>query len=132
MSYAASAALQSAVYQRLTGWPGLAGVQIVDALPPATGTGTFVLLGPEDVNDQSDGTGGGAEHRFVVSVISDATGFMSAKAVAAEVSDALVDASLTLTRGALVGLRFLRASAKRLRTGDARRIDLTFRARVTF
>lgn len=56
---------------------------------------------------------------------------MTAKTVAGEVSDARVDAPLTLT-GSLVGLHFLRATAKRLNTGDARRIDLTFRARVAF
>jgi hypothetical protein len=132
MSYAASAALQAAVYQRLTGWAGLTGVSVVDALPPGTGTGTFVLLGPENANDKSDVTGGGAEHLFTVSVISDATGFLAAKTVAVEVSDALVDAQLTLTRGSLIDLTFVRASAKRLRTGDSRRIDVTFRARVSF
>lgn len=132
MSYSASAALQTAVFQRLTGWAGLTGVQVVDALPPTTGDGTFVLLGPETVSDQSDKSAGGAEHQFTVSVISDASGFMTAKTVAAEVSDALVGASLTLSRGSLVGLWFLRAVAKRLNTGDVRRIDLTFKARVAF
>ena len=130
MSYAASAALQGAVFQRLAGWATLAGVSVVDALPPRSGTGTFVLLGPETVTDQSDKSGLGAEHQFVVSVISDATGFMAAKVVAGQVSAALVGASLTLATGTLVGLSFLRASAKRLNTGDNRRIDLTFRARI--
>lgn len=132
MSYAASAALQTAVFQRLSGWAGLSGVQVADALPPANVAGTFVILGPEQVNDQSDDTGAGADHVFTISVISDASGFMTAKGVAGEVSDALVDAPLTLTRGTLVGLHFVRASAKRLNTGDDRRIDLTFRARVAF
>ena len=132
MSYAAAAALQSAVFQRLTGWPALAGVSVVDALTPGTGTGTFVLLGPETANDQSDKSGSGAEHLFQVSVISDATGFMAAKTVAGRVSDALVGALLTLTTGKLVGLSFVRAAAKRLNVGDSRRIDLTFRARIDF
>ena len=39
-------------------------------------------------------------------------------------------ASLTLTTGSLVSMGFVRASAKRLNTGDRRRIDLTFRARI--
>ena len=132
MSYAASAALQTAVYQRLTGWAGLSGVQVADALPPADVAGTFVILGPETVADQSDKTSAGADHVFTVSIISDANGFMTSKTVAAEVSDALVGADLPLSRGSLVGLHFLRASAKRLNTGDSRRIDLTFRARITF
>ncbi len=132
MSYAAAAALQSAVYQRLSGWPSLAGVAVVDALTPGTGIGTFVLLGPETANDQSDKSGAGAEHLFQVSVISDATGFMAAKTAAGHVSEALVGAALTLISGTLVGLTFVRASAKRLNVGDSRRIDLTFRARIDF
>ena len=130
MSYGVAAALQAAVYQLLAGTGALAGVPIHDAIPPGVGSGTYVLLGPEEVSDQSDNSGGGAEHRFVVSVISDAEGFLAAKAVAAAVSDALVDAALTLGRGRLVGLRFLRAVAKRRNAGAVRRIDLTFRARV--
>ena len=54
-----------------------------------------------------------------------------AKAVAAAISDTLVDADLTLSRGRLVGLWFERATARRSGTaGSARRIDLRFRARV--
>ncbi len=130
MSYGAAAALQSAVYARLTSAPALAGVSVVDAIPSGGGTGTFVLIGPEDVIDQSDKTGSGAEHRLTVAVISDATGFQGAKDVAVAVSDALVDAPLVLTRGHLVSLRFLRAKAVRLDEGGHRRIDLSFRARI--
>lgn len=128
MSYGVAAALQAAVFQRLVAL--LPGVAVHDALPPGAGSGTFVLLGPEEVLDASDGTGRGAEHRFVVSVISDATGFLAAKEVAVAVSDALVDAPLALDRGRLVGLRFLKAQARRLDQGAARRIDLRFVARV--
>jgi hypothetical protein len=130
MSYGTALALQTALFQRLTGSPALAGVPVADALPKGQGTGTFVLIGPEEVFDQSDKTGRGAEHRFTVSVVSDAAGFQAAKAVAVAVSDALVDAPLTLSRGRLVGLSFVRAVARRLAEGRARRIDLTFRARV--
>lgn len=130
MSYASSAALQSAVYAALTAWPDLAGVTVVDAMPPGTTPGSFVLLGPEVATDQSDKTGAGAEHRFEVSVISDAAGFLPAKTIAGHVSAALVDADLTLTTGHLVSLGFLRATARRLDDGSVRRIDLQFRARV--
>lgn len=129
MSYAAAAALQSAIYQRLTGFPALAGVAIYDAVPP-NATGTFVLIGPEEARDQSDKTGAGADHQLVISVITDATGFLSIKTIAADISDALIGVPLTLTRGALVQLLFLRASARRISEGETRRIDLTFRARV--
>ena len=132
MSYSAAAALQSAVFARLTGFATLAGVSVVDALAPGSGTGKYILLGPEAVNDQSDKSRSGAEHLFQVSVISDDTGFLSAKVIAGHVSDALVGANLSLTVGNLVDLSFVRANARRLKEGDNRRIDLTFRARVDF
>jgi hypothetical protein len=91
-----------------------------------------VVLGPEQANDESDASGAGAAHLFVVSIVSDAAGFMAAKAAAAEVSLALGDADLALETGTLVDLGFVRAVAKRLNTGESRRIDLTFRARISF
>lgn len=130
MSYGSAAALQSAVYARLTGFAGLSGVPVYDAVPPAGGAGTFVLIGPEEVSDQSDKSGGGAEHRLAIAVITDATGFLAAKAVAVAVSDALVGFQATLARGVLVSVTFVKASARRIDEGDVRRIDLTFRARV--
>ena len=132
MSYAASAALQSAVYARLSGFAALAGVTVVDAVAPGNGRGKFILLGPETANDRSDKTAAGAEHQFQVAVISDDTGFLSAKVIAGHVSDALVGAALTLTTGTLVSLFFQRAVARRLKEGEHRRIDLVFRARVDF
>ena len=130
MSYAAAAALQAAVYGALTAAPGLAGVQVLDAQAPGTGSGTFVLIGPEVVNDRSDKSGGGADHLISVAVISDASGFLAAKTVAGAVSAALVGAGLTLAVGRLVYLAFVRADARRLDEGARRRIDMTFRARV--
>jgi Ni,Fe-hydrogenase maturation factor len=127
MSYGVAAALQAAVYQRLSGIPGVA---VYDAVPPGGAVGTFVLIGPEDVREASDKTAHGAEHRLVVSVVTDEAGFQSAKAVAVAVSDALVDAEMVLTRGMLVSMAFLRAVARRVSNGAGRRIDLTFRARV--
>jgi hypothetical protein len=130
MSYGVAAALQAAIYARLSTSVPLTGVPVYDAVPPGAGTGTFVLIGPEDALDRSDKSGGGAEHRLQVSVISDATGFQAAKSIAVAVSDALVNAPMTLARGHLVGLHFMRAAAKRIADGDVRRIDLTFMARV--
>jgi hypothetical protein len=132
MSYAAAAALQSAVFARLTGFPAMAGVAVVDAVAPGAGKGQFVLLGPETATDKSDKSGSGAEHLFQVAVISDDTGFLSAKVIAGHVSDALLGGGLTLATGHLVYLTFVRAVARRLKEGDHRRIDLTFRARVDF
>ncbi|MEZ5913094.1 MAG: DUF3168 domain-containing protein [Paracoccaceae bacterium] len=133
MSYGVASALQSAVFQRLSADSALGtivGTAIFDAVPSGTGPGTFVTIGPEDVREQSDKTGRGAEHRFTVSVISDATGFQTAKEAAGAISDALIDAPLILARGRLVGLSFQRAVARRVDNGATRRIDLTFRARV--
>ncbi len=130
MSYSASAALQSAIFSRLTSAPSLAGIAIVDAMPPGTPAGSFVLLGPEVAVDQSDKSGPGAEHRLDIAVISDAAGFLPAKNIAAAVCDALVDSALPLSVGHLVSLQFLRASAQRLDDGSARRIDMQFRARI--
>ena len=133
MSYGVGAALQAAVYQKLVGDAALGaivGTAIYDAVPAGTGQGTFVSIGPEDVRDRSDKSGSGAEHDFVVSVLTDLAGFQTAKAAATAVSDALVGANLVLSRGSLVGLWFLKAVARRADRGLVRRIDLTFRARV--
>lgn len=133
MSYGVSTALQQAVFQHLAADPAIAtlvGTAIYDAVPPGIVAGTYVSLGPEDVRDASDGTGHGALHEITVSVVTDAAGFSAAKAVATAVSDALVDASLSLDRGALVYLNFHRARARRVQDADVRRIDLKFRARV--
>lgn len=128
MSYAGAAALQVAIYQHLVAQ--LPGVAVYDALPVGAGAGSFVLLGPEEVLEAGDQSGRGAEHRFVVSVISDVAGFLAAKEIAVCLCDALEGAALVLTRGRLVRMQFLKAQAKRLVQGEARRIDLRFVARL--
>lgn len=133
MSYGVSAALQTAVYQRLAADPALAalvGASIFDALPAGVLPPLYVVLGAEEVRDASDKTGGGALHEFTVSVLTESAGFATAKAAAAAVSDTLVDAPLVLARGTLVSLNFYKAKAARIGTGDMRQINLIFRARV--
>ena len=133
MSYGAAAALQAAIYQALTGdaaLGALVGTNIYDAIPSGSVPPLYVALGPELARDRSDKTGAGAEHEFTVAVVTDSAGFAEAKEAAAAVSDALVDADLALSRGALVSLNFYRAKAVRIGTADERRIDLTFKARV--
>ncbi|MBT8423615.1 MAG: DUF3168 domain-containing protein [Silicimonas sp.] len=133
MSYAVSAALQAAVYQSLVGDSELAtltGGAIHDQMPPGPVDGTFVSFGPETVRDRSDKTHSGAEHRLTVSVISDAAGFQTAKIAAGRINDILVDATPALARGRIVSLRFVSARARRVRAGQTRRIDLSFRAIV--
>lgn len=133
MSYAVSAALQAAVYQHLmsdTQLASLVGSDIYDALPSGTLPSLYVTLGPEVAKDLSDMTGAGATHDVSVSVVTDAAGFATAKDVAAAISDALVDADLTLSRGTLVSLRFAKAAAVRIGTGTLRQINMIFRAIV--
>lgn len=133
MSYAASAALQRAIFETLrddSTLQGLTGAAIFDALPPGPRPATYVTLGAETVKGTGDVTGSGAVHDLVVSVVTDAAGFQTAKEIAGAVSDALDGAPLTLARGCLVSLAFLRAVAKRDGDGLMRRIDMTFRARV--
>lgn len=129
MSYGASAALQTALYGYLTALPALSGVAVHDQVPSNT-SGTFVLIGPEEVQDASDRSGAGARHRFTISVITDGAGFAAAKALAVGISDALGEADLTLSRGRVVALHFEKALAKRIGEGAVRRIDLTFVARI--
>ncbi|WP_158967908.1 DUF3168 domain-containing protein [Chachezhania sediminis] len=134
MTYAISPALQRAVFQALSAdaaLTALVGTAIYDAVPSGGVPTTFVSLGPEEVEDRSDATGAGAAHRFTVSVVTTEAGFEAAKTVAAAICDALTDASLTLTRGRLVGLWFERAAASRDGSNaNRRRVDLRFRARV--
>ncbi|MEL6960742.1 MAG: DUF3168 domain-containing protein, partial [Pseudomonadota bacterium] len=109
---------------------GLVGTDIYDALPSGTLPSLYVALGPELAKDASDMTGGGANHEFTIAVVTTSAGFSTAKQAAAAISDALVDADLTLSRGTLISLSFYRAKAVRVGTGGERRIDLTFKARV--
>jgi hypothetical protein len=131
MSYAMTAALQSAVFQALISDAlimSLSGGAVHDALPPGPVAPLFVVIGPEQVRDASDKTGAGAVHDFTVTVVSEAAGFSTAKTLAAAVSDALVGADLTLSRGRLVTMDFLRARARRVEGG--REIEIWFRARL--
>lgn len=137
MSYMGAIALQGAVYDELRTDPALAalvGDAVYDAMPVMPPAGTYVSLGPEVVRDAGDQTAPGAEHEFVVSVLSGADqandGFMAVKTAAEAVAAALDAADLPLEAGRLAGLWFLRATARRAEAGAARRVDLTFRARV--
>jgi hypothetical protein len=133
MTYAVAAALQTAVYTRLTADPALAalvGAAIYDAVPAGTLPPLYVVIGNEDVRDASDKTGSGADHALAINVLSEEAGFAGAKAAAGAVCDALLGAPMTLSRGTLVALNFTKAKALRTTTGNMRQITLIFRARV--
>ena len=133
MTYGVSAALQTALFGALSGDADLSNLvsgAIFDAEPAGVLPEIYVTLGPETVRAGSDGSGGGALHEFVISVVTDAAGFATAKVAAVAVCDVLIDVELDLSRGRLVSCRFAKAKAARVEKGAARRIDLTFRARV--
>lgn len=133
MSYAVSAALQSAVFSVIRAdadVASLVGDAVFDAIPGGTLPSLYVSLGAETVRVEDDKTGSGTAHRFVISVVTDVPGFLAAKQAAGAVCDALQGAPLALSRGHLVSLQFQRARAQRIDKGAGRRIDLTFRARI--
>lgn len=133
MTYALSAPLQAAVFARLSGDAGLAAIvgdAVFDAVPPGSVPSLYVAIGEETVRDRSDRDGGGARHDFTITVVSDRPGFAAAKDAAAAISDALLLSPLSLSRGRVVGLWFLRAQARRTGSDTQRRIDLRFRART--
>lgn len=133
MSYAVSAALQTAVFGALTGdaaVSALVGNAVYDALPSGTLPPLYVSLGPETVRERGDSQSAGAIHRITISVMTEVPGFAAAKEVAGAVCDALHDAPLTLSRGRLVSLTFQRATAAKIDKATGRKIDLMFRARI--
>jgi hypothetical protein len=134
MSYAAAQGLQAALFGLMAADPVLVALVdgIHDAPPPGTPQGTRVLLGEEEVLERGDATGPGAEHRVLVSVVSDAAGFAAAKAAAARLTDLLTGATLAVPGARVVAIWFQDARARRLDGGRARRIDLRFRMRLEF
>lgn len=133
MSYATAPALQTALYEMLAGDAELQALlagAIYDAIPPATPPATYLLIGAEQAVDASDKTGRGAEHRMKFSVVTNATGFLAAKQVAARLCDLLDAGTPPLARGRVVAIWFDRAEARKTEGDQTRRIDLRFRARI--
>ena len=127
MSYGVAAALQEAVFTKLSADVSIT-VPVYDALPAGVLPETYVVLGSEDVTSAGDSAGAGAQHDFTISVVSSAPGFATAKGVGVAISDLLLDASLVLSRGTLAGLWLRKATARRLDGGAQRQVDLRFRA----
>ena len=137
MSYGAACDLQGAVWQVLRDdavLGALVGDAIFDAMPVDPPSGPYLALGAEDVTDAGDMTARGARHDFVVSVVEggEAGGFAAVKAAASAAVAALDGTAPALAGARLVGIWFQRARARRVEQGGARRVDLTFRARVDF
>ncbi|MBE3639737.1 DUF3168 domain-containing protein [Mangrovicoccus algicola] len=133
MSYAMSAALQSAVYAALRedgALAALVGDRVFDAAPPGEPPELYVALGAEEARARGDSSGGVTEHRLAIGVSGTVAGFAALKAAAGAVSDRLDGGDLALSRGRLVSMRFERARARRISGNRGRRIDLWFRAVV--
>ncbi|SFG28084.1 DUF3168 domain-containing protein [Sulfitobacter dubius] len=133
MTYALSGALQAAIYGHLQDDPGLTaliGDAVYDAMPGGDLPETYVLLGKETAKDASDADAAGAEYRFVVSVVTSAPGFVTAKNVASVICDLLHGAVPVLSRGHIVDMTFQKAAARRIDGAAGREIDLQFRARL--
>ena len=133
MSYAISAALQGAIFATLSADPtlsGLIGGAIYDALPSGALPPLYVSIGQEVVRQRNDSTGFGAEHRMTIKVVTEVAGFAAAKEVGGAICDALHEKPLTLSRGRLVSMKFVRAQASKIEKGAGRQVDLIFRARV--
>lgn len=136
MTYALSLALQKAVYDHLSAHAtltGLVGSDIYDApmpLDPEIEPPDYVTLGAEQAKDRSSKTSDGGLHDLKVTVHSNAHGFSRSKEIASAICDALLDASLTLERGRMIYLRFLKAKADAAGAPARRTIELTFRAFV--
>lgn len=127
MSYGVATALQEAVFTALSSDPSIT-VPVYDALPAGVLPETYIVLGSEEMVTLGDSSGAGAQHDFTLSVVSSAPGFATAKGVGVAVSDVLLSAALTLSRGALSGIWLRKASARRLEGGAQRQVDLRFRA----
>ncbi|MDD9716578.1 DUF3168 domain-containing protein [Dinoroseobacter sp. PD6] len=133
MSYALSGILQRAIYQHLVGdavLQSLVGDAIYDAVPTGVLPTTYITLGPENAVARADRSSAATRHDFVISVHTEKDGFQAIKEVAGAISDALVDAPLSLSRGSLSTLEFLRAKARRSSNSQMRQVDLWFRARI--
>lgn len=128
-AYAHSVALQVAIYEHLSTDPAIA-APVYDAQPSGRVPPLYVALGPEQVTDVSDGSGAGTRHEVTISVVTTEPGFAKAKTTAAAVSQALATPGISLTSGHLVGIWFRKARAYRDDKSTARRVDLTFRARI--
>lgn len=136
MTGSLSQSLQAALYEAMVSDPTLQqliGANIFDDPVPVEGSKPspeYVTIGEESVRAAGSATSSGAIHDVNIIVNSATSGFKSSKDIAAAICDLLHEANLTLSRGHLVYLRFLRSRAKAGRPPLKRRISLTFRAFV--
>lgn len=132
-----SLALQEALFAHLQADAGLVaalgGPKIHDA-PPHAQSGEaappYITLGDETVTAWATKTEDGAAHELSFSIWSAARGFGEIKAAMAALHGALDGASLTMSGGHVVDLRFVSARTSRERRTRLRRATCVFRALV--
>lgn len=133
MSYVTAESLQKAVFAALVADVELQSLtqgKIFDALPSGDLPDVSVQLGAEITKGFVDGSGAISRHDFVLSIVSKRDAFSQIKEIAARVSEVLHGTNLTLERGRLVGLNFVKANARKRRGARGRQLDLTFRALI--
>ncbi|PIB24965.1 hypothetical protein BFP76_07370 [Amylibacter kogurei] len=133
MNYAASVALQTAIYDALMNDAALTAQlsgQIFDAPPTGDLPQIYALIGDERVLDRSSKTSSAAIHEFRVLVIATESGFTNAKHAASEIAKVLQTTPLNLSHGILVDLSLRSVRATRGNIANRRQIDLTFRAYI--
>lgn len=105
--------------------------QIFDAPLPfgseAAPEGLYLIIGDEEVEDWSTGSDRGAVHLISLNIHAPRRGFAEAKQAAADISDALLNAEIVLTRGRVVNVRFVDANTHREEADQLRRIEMRFR-----
>lgn len=138
MTAALSWPLQQGLFARLVSDEALTsllgGPKVFDAPPHLDGPEAvrppYVLLGDETITPWFDKTQGGASHDLVFTAVSSGDGYAEAKAIAGAVSDVLEGAPPALSRGRIVRLQFLGATARRDVGGVRRRVDCRYRVIV--
>lgn len=108
--------------------------RIFDAPPHADRPGAprppYLTMGDETAEVWDAQGHSGAVHSLSFEIWSRGRGFAEAKAILSALCDALNDPPLTLARGRLIHLRFLRSETGREEQGESRRIRAVFAARV--
>ena len=134
MTYALSWPLQEALFHLLCSSPICSdhfNGQIFDAPLPLIGDaepqGLYLVLADEEAQDWSTASDHGAAHIVSLNVHAPRRGFSEAKRAAADISDALLTGSLSLSRGRVVNIRFVDAQTHREESDALRRIELRFR-----
>jgi hypothetical protein len=104
--------------------------RVFDGAPPAgpdaAAEGLYLTIGDETVTDWSTASDRGARHQVTLTVHAPRHGFAEAKQAAAEVSDVVLDGPLGLSRGRVVGVRFVGARTRRSENDALRQIEMRF------